>query len=120
MSSNPMRVLRGIFDGPCRLPDPVPIPIPRRKPGAVATTLAMLLGAALMTGQAGAQAFEDNPYQSWRSSRWVTNADGRLVDVQVEVSGRSTPLYPSPRGDMRLYFEANRGRNYGVRLTNQT
>ncbi len=119
MSSNLKRV-SGIFDGPCRLPDPVPIPVPRRRPGAVVTMLAMLLGAALMAGQARAQAYQDNPQQIWRNSRWVTNADGRLVDVQVEVSGRSTPLYPSARADSRIYFEAAQGRNYGIRLTNQT
>jgi len=118
MSSNLKRV-RGIFDGPCRLPDWVPVPIPRRKPGVVVTTLAMLLGVALIAGQASAQSYQDNQRQVWRNSRWVTNADGNLVDVQVEVSGRSALLYPSSR-DSRIYFEASQGRNYGIRLTNQT
>jgi hypothetical protein len=119
MSSNQVHV-RGIFDGPCRLPDPVPIPVPRRKPGVVASAVAMLFGVALMAGSAHAQAYQDNMHQVWRNSRWINHADGRLVDVQVEVEGQSTPLYPSPRGDARLYFQAFKGRNYGVRLTNQT
>ncbi len=119
MSSNQVRV-RGIFDGPCRLPDPVPIPIPRRKPGMVSSALAMLFGVALMASQAHAQGYQDNNRQVWRNSRWITHADGRLVDVQLEVQGQSTPLYPSPRGDSRLYFQAFQGRNYGIRLTNQT
>lgn len=119
MSSNQVHV-RGIFDGPCRLPDWVPAPVPVRKPGVVGGALAMLFGVALMAGQAHAQAYQDNMHQVWRNSRWITHADGRLVDVQVEVAGQSTPLYPSPRGDQRLYFQAFKGRNYGVRLTNQT
>ena len=119
MSSNQVHV-RGIFDGPCRLPDPVPIPVPRRRPGAVGTALAMALGLALMSGQASAQAYEDHMRQTWRNPGWATRADGRLVDVQVEVGGRATPLYMSPRHDSRLYFQASKGRNYGIRLTNQT
>ena len=119
MSSNQVHV-RGFFDGPCRLPDPVPIPVPRRKPGMVGSAFAMLLGLALMSGQASAQAYQDNMHQSWRNRGWGTTADGRLVDVQVEVGGRATPLYMSPRNDARLYFQASKGRNYGIRLTNQT
>ena len=118
MPSNPMRV-RQMFDGPCRLPDPVPIPVPRRKPGALGTALAMVLGLALMSGQAAAQSYQDRPH-SWRIPAWSTSADGRLVDVSVEVQGQATPLYLSPRNDSRLYFQAFKGRNYGVRLTNQT
>jgi hypothetical protein len=119
MSSNQVQV-RGIFDGTCRMPVPVPIPVPRRKPGVVGSALAMVFGFALMAGSAHAQAYQDNTHQVWRSSRWITHADGRLVDVQLEVQGQSTPLYPSPHGDARLYFQAFQGRNYGIRLTNQT
>jgi len=119
MSSNQVHV-RGIFDGPCRLPDPVPIPVPRRKPGVVFSALAMLLGVAFVAGTSHAQAYRDDMHQAWRSSRWVTRGDGRLVDVQVEVENQSTPLYPSPSGDSRLYFQAFKGHDYGIRLTNQT
>jgi len=98
MSSNQVSV-RGMFDGPCRLRDPVPIPVPRRSPGAVAALAAMLFGATLLAGAAGAQSYQDDDHQSWRHSRWMTHADGRLVDVQLEVEGRSTPLYTSPRAD---------------------
>ena len=119
MSRNQVHV-RGFFDGPCRLPDPVPIPVPRRTPRVVGSAFAMLLGLALMAGQASAQAYQDNMHQTWRNRGWGTSADGRLVDVQVEVGGRATPLYMSPRNDARLYFQASRGRNYGIRLTNQT
>src|SRR5262245_41654553 len=118
MPSNPMRV-RQMFDGPCRLPDPVPIPVPRRKPGALGSALALVMGLALMSGQAAAQSYQDRP-QSWRIPGWSSSADGRLVDVQVEVQGQATPLYLSPRQDSRLYFQAFKGRNYGIRLTNQT
>ena len=119
MSRNQVHV-RGFFDGPCRLPDPVPIPVPRRKPGALGTALAMMLGLALMSGQASAQAYQDNMHQTWRNTGWGTTADGRLVDVQVEIGGRATPLYMSSRNDSRLYFQAVKRSNYGVRLTNQT
>jgi hypothetical protein len=132
MSSNQVSV-RGFFDGPCRLPDPVPIPVPRRKPGMFGTTLtsivgrggiagllSIVMGLALMSAQAGAQAYEDSRRQIWRNPGWATTADGRLVDVQVEVGGRATPLYTSPRHDARLYFQAVKRSNYGIRLTNQT
>ncbi len=53
----------------------------------------------------------------WASDTW---ADGRIVDVQVQVDGRASALYDSPRGDDRHYFQAFAGRNYSLVLRNTT
>jgi hypothetical protein len=45
---------------------------------------------------------------------------GALVDVEVEVDGRTTPLYPAPDGSGRLYLEAREGGRYTVALSNRT
>lgn len=49
-----------------------------------------------------------------------TNADGRLVDVRVLVSGRSAPLYTAPGHYDRSYFQAFRGQNYSLLLHNNS
>lgn len=46
-------------------------------------------------------------------------AAGAWVSVNVEVEGRTTPLYASSDGS-RYYVEARQGRNYSLRLTNRT
>ncbi len=53
----------------------------------------------------------------WSDDTWV---EGSLVDVQVSVEGRPAPLYGSPQGDSRHYFQAIEGRNYSVVLRNNT
>jgi hypothetical protein len=48
------------------------------------------------------------------------SARGRLVDVQVLVEGRTSPLYFAPGRWDRRYFEAIRGRDYALRVRNLT
>src|SRR5262249_13128104 len=45
---------------------------------------------------------------------------GRLVDVEVLVDGSSAPLYVKPWAWDRRYFQAFRGRNYSLAVTNHT
>ncbi len=45
---------------------------------------------------------------------------GRLVDVSVEVEGRTSPLYAAADGSGRFYFEAREGGRYSIRLANRT
>ncbi len=60
------------------------------------------------------------PADAARGSRFELTADGRLVDVQVLVGGDATPLYfPGDRHDRR-YFQAFRGRNYSLAVTNNS
>ncbi len=44
---------------------------------------------------------------------------GRLIDVSVELEGRSAPLYAAPDGSGRFYFEAREGGRYSIRLANR-
>jgi len=75
---------------------------------------AALLPALLLTAMAVA------PADAARGSRYELTADGRLVDVQVLVGGDATPLYfPAGRHDRR-YFQAFRGRNYALAVTNNS
>jgi hypothetical protein len=94
---------------PCRLPAPVPLPsrAPRLRSVALVPALMLSLAAAA-------------PADAASGSRYELTADGRLVDVQVLVSGEATPLYfPSGRHDRR-YFQAFRGRNYSLAITNNS
>jgi hypothetical protein len=95
---------------PCRLPIPAPIPVRRPMPKlAAALVLGFTLSAIpVLTPLARA------------SSAWQSNADGRLVDVEVLVDGNSAPLYWKPGTWDRRYFQAFRGRNYSLAVTNQT
>jgi hypothetical protein len=43
-----------------------------------------------------------------------------LVEVGVDVGGRSATLYPAPDGSGRLYLEARAGAAYAIRLQNRT
>ena len=47
-------------------------------------------------------------------------ADGRVVDVQIKVRGRSAPLYISRDNWNRFYFQAFEGQNYSIVLRNNT
>lgn len=53
----------------------------------------------------------------WNDDTW---AEGSLVNVQLSVGGRPAPLYPSPQGDERHYFQAVDGDNYSVMLRNNS
>jgi len=95
----------------CRLPLPVPIPVPRRTPRFAA--IGLIAGAALLTATF--------PARAQSRSGFETVADGRLVDVQVQVEGRGlSPLFLAPGHWDRRYFEAFQGRNYSLVLRNNT
>jgi hypothetical protein len=96
---------------PCRLPVQVPIPVRRPTPkvAPLALALCVALGAALATTPSARA-----------SASWETTADGRLVDVQVMVEGGATPLFMKPGAWDRRYFQAFRGRNYSLAVTNNT
>lgn len=89
---------------------------PVRRPGLARGARPLALAAALCAlGIVPVAASAD------RAVAWPDRqVDGRLVDVRVRVGGRPVVLYPSPRGDDRTYFEAQRGRNYEVELRNVT
>ena len=96
------------FD-PCRLPAPVPLPVsvPRLRVAAAVSSLWLFAALGTSPVQAAVQ-------------RTELTSDGRLVDVQVIVDGRATPLYTAPGRWDRRYFQAFRGRNYALALTNNT
>src|SRR5262249_2892599 len=55
------------------------------------------------------------------SNNFELTADGRLVDVQVQVSGLGTvPLYTANGRWDRRYFQAFKGRNYSLVLRNNS
>lgn len=82
-------------------------PITRLVPAALA------LGAALaLSVPASAD------YRTATFSR--SQVDGRLVDVSVLVDGATTPLYQRSGAWDRNYFQAFRGRNYALQVTNNT
>lgn len=60
------------------------------------------------------------PARAERGSRFELTADGRLVDVQVLVGDNATPLYTAPGRWDRRYFQALRGRNYALAVTNNS
>ena len=56
-------------------------------------------------------------------AHWSDNdtwSSGRILDVQLVVDGQAAPLYASPRGDDRKYFEAIAGGHYSLVLRNTT
>jgi hypothetical protein len=95
----------------CRLPVPVPIPVPTRRPQ---TFLALGLGAFVLIGSAMPA------LAAPRRSAFELQADGRLVDVQVMVEGRTAPLFFAPGRNDRHYFQAFEGRNYALVLQNNS
>jgi hypothetical protein len=107
-SNHPLTGWTHAFE-PCRLPAPVPLPIRAPRLRSIALVPALML-AVLAAAPADAAS----------GSRYDLTADGRLVDVQVLVGGDATPLYfPSGRHDRR-YFQAFRGRNYSLAVTNNS
>jgi hypothetical protein len=91
---------------PSQLPVPAPSPAPR--PSAAGLALGLVLGALLAAAPAA------------RAGAWSSTSDGRLVDVEVLVDGSSAPLYVKPGAWDRRYFQAFRGRNYSLAVTNHT
>jgi len=77
-------------------------------------TFWMLTAATLALGLV-AKASWSAPWDNWDAT-----ADGRLVDVQVLVNGRVSPLYLAPGRDDRSYFQAFHGQNYSLLLHNNT
>ena len=111
MSSMKRSFLAGLARAfePCRLPAPVPIPVRAPRLRRVAWIPALMLAVAAAV-----------PADAARGSRYEITADGRLVDVEVLVSNEATPLYfPNGRFDRR-YFQAFKGRNYALAVTNNT
>ena len=106
---------------PCRVPAPVPIPVPRR-PRAYAAIAAFALAiAAVLPNVSLAQAWRNDSWQGRGQGGFETTADGRLVDVQVQVEGMGTmPLYTANGSFDRHYFQAFRGRNYSLVVRNNT
>lgn len=75
-------------------------------------SLALVLATAASLGAAPARAWDRIGNMTW--------ADGEAVDVQVRVEGNAAPLYFSPQGDSRRYFQACAGRNYSLVLRNNS
>lgn len=94
---------------PCRLPAPVPLPVrpPRLR---VLALLPALVIASLAA----------SPAAAWHPGDFEFTADGRLVDVQILVEGRTAPLYFAAGRFDRRYFQAFRGRPYALQLRNHT
>jgi hypothetical protein len=115
MATSPIRLTalqRVVAVDPCRVPVPVPIPIPRRpRAYGLAVALAALATVATIPASSLAQ----------RRSNFELAADGRLVDVQVQVDGiGNAPLYFAPNRFDRRYFQAFKGRNYSLVVRNNT
>ena len=108
------RALRGLASWaaalePCRLPAPVPIPVRVPRLHRLAWLPALMLAALTAS-----------PAAAGHESRFDATADGRLVDVQVQVEGRTVPLYFPRDGSQRRYIQAFKGRHYALVVTNNT
>lgn len=116
-----LRVLsRVVAVEPCRIPTPVPIPVPRRPRALAAILAAALAMVATLPTLSLAQAWHNGDWTDPDNGFDMT-ADGRLVDVQVQVEGLGTvPLFTANGRDDRLYFQAYRGRNYSLVVRNNT
>ena len=95
----------------CRIPLPVPLPAPR--PRTPRVILGAVMAAALAT-----VAMSFGSAQAATPSK--SQVDGRLVDVQVLVDGWPAPLFVRPGAWDKNYFQAFRGKNYSLVVTNQT
>jgi len=118
-----LRVLQRVLAiEPCRVPAPVPIPVPRRPRVASAVMAAALATVAVLPNASLAQAWHGNGngYGN-RQSDFEFAADGRLIDVQIQVDGVGTvPLYTANGRFDRRYFQAFKGRNYSLVVRNNT
>ena len=75
----------------------------------------------VMTGAALATLLLAPAASKAQAAFYDDTADGRLVDVQVQVDGMGTsPLYLAPGRFDRQYFQAFQGRNYSLVLRNNT
>jgi hypothetical protein len=99
-----------------RVPVPVPIPVPRRPRVASALLVAVLATASALSFGSATAADRWTP----QPSRWESTLDGHLVDVGIQVDGRTTPLYTASGRWDRRYFQAFRGRNYALVVRNNT
>ncbi|HET9325760.1 MAG TPA: hypothetical protein VFQ05_03230 [Candidatus Eisenbacteria bacterium] len=108
---------------PCRVPAPVPIPLPRRPRAFSAMMVGALALVATLPNVSQAQAWhgDNDSWQGNRNRGFEFAADGRLVDVQVQVEGMGTvPLYTANGRFDRRYFQAFKGRNYSLVVRNNT
>jgi hypothetical protein len=105
------RMLQRLIGALTPEPMPLPVPVPVRRP-RLSLHLVTLAALGVAAAAGSAHAYPSRIYDD--------TANGQLVDVQMSVEGQNTPLYASPKGDSRMYFEAHEGRNYGVVLRNRT
>lgn len=101
----------------CRIPLPVPIPVPQKRMPRVMLGALMTLAMATAGFAQAAPAWNVNPNVPISTRSQI---EGQLVDVQVLVDGSAAPLYVRPGAWDRSYFQAFKGRNYSLVLTNQT
>jgi hypothetical protein len=86
---------------------------------SIMTSLARGAFLALTVAAIGAS-HADAQTSRYRPSRSHWEAQGALVDVQVRVEGETMPLFFKPGTSDRHYFQAFRGKNYALVLTNNT
>jgi hypothetical protein len=104
-------------------PQLAPVPVTDRRSSSRPILLAKVFAFAMVAAIAAAATFTGTAQAHERDEALVRSdlwADGNLVDVQIQVDGEAAPLYLSPRGDTRHYFEAFAGRNYSVVLRNNS
>lgn len=77
----------------------------------ITPVFALAVGLSALAGSASADSMR-RAGDAW--------ADGRLVDVQIQIDGQAAPLYWAPGRDDRRYLEALAGRNYSVVLRNNS
>jgi len=87
------------------------------RPVVLARRFAIVTALVAMATTAHASAARVRPVSVTPAEMW---ADDNVVDVQLQVDGDAAPLYVSPNGDRRHYFEAFAGRNYSVVLRNNS
>lgn len=85
---------------------------------APALMLRRITPALVLVGSLSAMAGTASA-EVWRNASDVW-ADGRLVDVQVQVDGQAAPLYWAPGHNDRRYLQAMAGRNYSLVLRNNS
>src|SRR5437870_2044753 len=106
-----MRPLRRVVGHVTRPPPDSRIPRSPRHP-ARAALFAALLGVIAIAPLAAADDFNNrySPNSGYQRGGVDYTADGQLVDVQVQVDGRTAPLFYAPGRFDREYFQAFRGR----------